>query len=136
MYEAPDYTEEGVKEFRKSIDDQEWIKSREFIGAFEDNELLGLIALKDFNHITLFFVDGKYHKKGIGKKLFLRVCELNTSGFYTVNSSPLAKQVYEHLGFVSTSEEQSINGLKFFPMVNTHIKEYLESNIKKSNKVL
>ena len=75
----------------------------------------------------MFFVDGKHHKKEIGKKLFLRACELNTSGFYTVNSSPFAKEVYEHLGFVSTSEEQSVNGLKFFPMVNTNIKEYLES---------
>ena len=37
VYEAPDYTEEGVKEFKKCIDDHEWIKSRKFIVAFENN---------------------------------------------------------------------------------------------------
>lgn len=123
-YEAPDYTEEGVMEFKKCIDDEDWIKSRVFIGAFENNELLGLIALKDYNHIALFFVDGKYHRKGIGKKLFLKACELNKSGFYTVNSSPYAVDVYEHLGFQATSLEQNVNGLRFLPMINKNIKIY------------
>ena len=40
------------------------------------------------------------------------------------------------LRIVSTSEEQSVIGLKFFQMFNTNIKEYLEDNIKKTNKVL
>ena len=25
-FEAPDYTEEGINEFKKAIDDQEWVK--------------------------------------------------------------------------------------------------------------
>ncbi len=27
-FEAPDYTEEGVKEFKKNIDNKEWISDR------------------------------------------------------------------------------------------------------------
>ena len=28
-YEAPDYTDEGIKEFKKSIDDVNWVNARE-----------------------------------------------------------------------------------------------------------
>lgn len=127
-YEAPDYTEEGIQEFRRSIDDQEWLNARDFYGAFEDNILKGVITLKDNNHIALFFVDGKYHRQGIGKKLFIKACELNETGTYTVNSSPYARKVYEHLGFEYTDEKQEYHGLIFYPMKNEQIKEYLEQN--------
>ena len=33
-YEAPDYTEEGINEFKKTIDNKNWINDREFYGAF------------------------------------------------------------------------------------------------------
>ena len=115
-YEAPDYTEEGVKEFKKSIDDEIWINERDFFGAFKDKEILGVIATKDTSHIALFFVDGKYHKRGIGKRLYQKVCSINGKGFFTVNSSPYAKEIYEHLGFKSIDKEQCINGLRFIPM--------------------
>lgn len=131
-YEAPDYTEEGIKEFKKAIDDKNWISERDFWGAFENEELLGIIATKNYNHIALFFVDGKFHKRGIGRALFDKICELNTAGYYTVNSSPYAKGVYEHLGFEYTDSEQSVNGLRFYPMKNDKILEYIQ--IKKNFK--
>ena len=121
-YEAPDYTEEGIKEFKKAIDDDEWIKARDFYGAFdENNKILGVIATKDITHIALFFVDGKYHKQGIERKLYDKIKSLNEKGFFTVNSSPYAHDVYKHLGFEDTNTEQCVNGLKFYPM-----KTYLE----------
>ena len=95
--------------------------------------MLGIIATKNYNHIALFFVDGKFHKRGIGRALFDKICELNTAGYYTVNSSPYAKGVYEHLGFEYTDSEQSVNGLKFYPMKNDKILEYIQikKNLKK-----
>lgn len=116
-FEAPDYTKEGVKEFKRTIEDIHWGEERDFYGAFEENEaLLGVIATKDTTHIALFFVDGKHHKQGIGRKLFDKVEELNQSGFFTVNSSPYAHNFYKHLGFEDTNIEQCVNGLKFYPM--------------------
>lgn len=115
-YEAPDYTKEGVQEFKKTIDDKKWINEREFWGAFENDEVIGVIATKDKNHIALFFVDGNYHRKGIGKQLYKKVCKFNKSGFFTVNSSPYAHEVYKHLGFQDVSEEQEVCGMRFFPM--------------------
>ena len=35
-YEAPDYTEEGIKEFKKTIDDTDWIRARDFYGAYDE----------------------------------------------------------------------------------------------------
>ena len=116
-YEAPSYTEEGIKEFKKTIDDNKWIESRDFYGAFDENgKILGVIATKDITHIALFFVDGKYHKQGIGRKLFNKVKSLNEKDFFTVNSSPYAHEIYKHLGFVDTDTEQNVNGLVFYPM--------------------
>ena len=116
-YEAPSYTEKGIKEFKKTIDDNKWIESRDFYGAFDENgKILGVIATKDITHIALFFVDGKYHKQGIGRKLFNKVKSLNEKDFFTVNSSPYAHEIYKHLGFVDTDTEQNVNGLVFYPM--------------------
>ena len=125
-YEAPDYSQQGIEEFRKSIYDKEWLRSREFYGAYKDNILLGLIATKDKSHIALFFVDGKYHRRGIGRKLFEKVLEENDKDYFTVNSSPYAKEVYEHLGFECVDDIQCINVLKCYPMT---------VKVKKINKI-
>lgn len=116
-FEAPDYTEEGIKEFKKTIDDVSWVEARDFYGAYDErNKILGVIATKDTTHIALFFVDGKYHKQGIGRKLYNKAKSLNNNEFFTVNSSPYAHEIYKHLGFVDTDKEQCIKGLRFYPM--------------------
>ena len=115
-YEAPDYSEEGIEEFKKSISDMNWVNAREFYGAFNKNQLLGVIATKDISHIALFFIDGKYQKQGIGRKLYNKVELLNNKGYFTVNSSPYAHEIYKHLRFIDTDVEQCINGLRFYPM--------------------
>ena len=121
-YENP--TEEAKIQFNKSLNDKNWISEREFYGAFENDKILGVIALKNFNHIALFFVDKNYHRQGIGKKLFQKACELNQTGYYTVNSSSYATVVYEHLGFSYIDNEKCINGVKFYPMKNNNISKY------------
>lgn len=116
-YEAPDYSDEGINEFEKCINDNTWIEVRDFYGAYdEENNVLGVIATKDITHIALFFVDGKYHKQGIGKSLYNKMKSINNKGFFTVNSSPYAHEVYKHLGFIDTDTKKCVNGLIFFPM--------------------
>ena len=115
-FEAPDYTEEGIQEFKRAIDDNDWVLEKDFYGAFENNKLLGVIATKNTNHIALFFVDGNYHKQGIGTKLYQKVTSLNKDDYFTVNSSPYAHEVYKHLGFIDTDVEQNVHGLRFIPM--------------------
>ena len=116
-YEAPNYTEEGIREFKKTINNSDWVQARDFYGAFdENNKILGVIATKDITHIALFFVDGKYHNQGIGRKLYDKVKSVNKNGFFTVNSSLYAHEICKHLGFSDIGKEQCVNGLKFYSM--------------------
>ena len=116
-YEAPDYTQEGMDEFYKSIHDTEYLEMLTIYAAYKADKMIGVVATRsNGNHIALFFVDGNYHRQGIGKKLFEVVLKQNNSGYITVNSSPYAVPIYHKLGFQDTDTEQVVNGLKFVPM--------------------
>lgn len=117
QFEAPDYTDEGIKEFYQSIHDENWLAMLEVFGAFEKNELIGIIATRNGgSHIALFFVKGEYHKQGIGRSLFEYVLQENQVGILTVNSSPYAVPVYHRLGFEESDVEQILNGIRYTPM--------------------
>ena len=116
-YEAPDYTEEGIQEFYQSIHDENYVSQLSMYGAFLQEKLAGVIAVRNQgSHIALFFVDGTYHRQGIGRKLFETVSKKCTSDVMTVNSSPYAVPIYHRFGFQDTDIEQVINGLRFIPM--------------------
>ncbi len=116
-FEALDYSEEGAAEFYKSVHDEEYLRQLCMYGAFIDDKLVGVIATRnEMSHIALFFVDGKHHRQGIGRKLFGTAKSACHSEKMTVNSSPYALPVYEKLGFVRTSEEQTVNGIRFTAM--------------------
>lgn len=116
-YEAPDYTKEGVEEFYRSICDEKYLSELCLYGAFDREVLVGVLATRcGGTHIALFFVDGKYHRRGIGKKLFQTAWAKCSFGKMTVNSSPYAVLIYRKLGFSDTDTEQVVNGLRFTPM--------------------
>lgn len=115
-FEAPNYTQEGIDEFNKSINDNEWISKKKFYGYYEDNKLLGVIATNNINHISLLFVDGNYHKHGIGRDLYNYIKKFNNTGYFNVNSSIYGHEFYKRIGFVDLSEEQCVHGIRFYPM--------------------
>ena len=117
-YEAPEYSKEGVETFTQCAKDPSWVKSLKFYGAYKDDEIVGVIATRNNgNHIALFFVKGECHKQGIGRKLFEEVVKNNKGNAITVNSSPYAVGIYEHLGFSKLQEEQLADGIRYTPMV-------------------
>ena len=125
-FEAPYYSEEGVTSFHKFIDinnmsEQYSNGSLYFYGCFVNDIIVGMIAVKDFVHISLLFVDKHYHRQSIARSLFdhiIQICkEKNPSlKMITVNSSPYAVDVYHKLGFSNVSSEQVVDGIKFTPM--------------------
>ena len=117
-YESPDYSEEGTEEFKKALHDEIFLAGIEYYGAFDDDELVGLTGIRpDRRHIVFFFVDGRYHRRGIGTKLFALV-EADYRGFsITLNSSPYGLPFYRALGFRATDTEQTVNGIRFTPML-------------------
>lgn len=120
IFEAPDYIDEGIITFQNCINNHEFIDNLDMYGAFEKDQLVGVIATRnEGNHIALFFVDGKYHKREIGRQLFEQVVKNSSSNKITVNSSPYAIEIYHRLGFVDTNTEQLVDGMRFTPMEYT-----------------
>ena len=119
LYEAPDYGEEGVAAFEKSISDPDYLNALRMYGAYEAETLLGVIATRrEGQHIALLFVGSDFQKKGVGKALVEQALRDSTTGTLTVNSSPFALPFYHRLGFWDVDREQSVNGLHFTPMIN------------------
>ncbi len=120
QYEAPDYTEEGVATFTSFICDESKMNALEMYGAYDHGKIAGVVATRNNgNHIALFFVDGKLHGQGIGRKLFAEVLRHSTADVITVNSSPFAVEVYQKLGFTATDREQLTDGIRYTPMAYT-----------------
>ena len=67
-------------------------------------------------HICFFFVEGEYHRLGIGRKLFKRMREDFPGRTITLNSSPYGLPFYNALGFKATDREKTVNGIRFTPM--------------------
>lgn len=121
QYEAPDYSKEGIETFQNTvINNKDYLISITMYGAYEDDNIIGVIATrKNGNHIALFFVDGKHHRKGIGRKLFEFALKNSTAEEITVNSSPYAVEVYHRLGFIDSDTELVTDGMRYTPMVYT-----------------
>lgn len=120
-FEAPDYSAQGIEAFKETaIYNNEFMDNLSYYGAFERDELVGVIATRNKgNHIAFFFVKSEYQKRGIGRQLFNCVLENSTEHIISVNSSPYAVPVYHKLGFVDTDVEQLLQGIRFTPMSYT-----------------
>lgn len=115
-FEVPEYSQEGIDEFKKTLENMEALRHMPFYGAFHGGELVGVLAMRQVQHISLFFVKEAWHRQGVGRLLFDAMRRDYTDQVFTVNSSPYAVEVYRHLGFVPTDTEQLTNGIRYTPM--------------------
>lgn len=126
-FEAPEYEEAGIRTFCDFIERDNMTRMVDarvlrFYGAYRQRKLLGVIATRATNHISLFFVRKEEHRKGIGRALFLAVLATAEADGYkeiTVNASPYATCIYERLGFHRTDIEQTTDGIRYTPMKYT-----------------
>ena len=117
QYEATNYPEYGKKAFWEAIHSEEYLDMLTAYGAYEHKELVGIIATRnEGTHLALFFVDGKYHRKGIGRNLWNEVLAENVSPGITVHSSLYAVEIYKMLGFEVTGDIQNDGGIQYVPM--------------------
>ena len=92
-----------------------------FYGCYLNQYLIGVIALRTGQHISLLFVRGKFHHLGVATKL-MKVVENEVLAqnpkirAVTVNASPYAVGFYEKNGFVPLDKEQKADGIRFTPM--------------------
>lgn len=65
----------------------------------------------------MFFVDGAYHRQGIGRALWNEVLQDTKANEITVHSSLFAVDVYKKLGFQQIDNVQQEGGIQYVPMV-------------------
>lgn len=124
-YIAKEYSELGIKNFYEFVNPEEIMNrqnSGNIIKTYKiNNNIVGMIEVKENNHICLLFVDPEYHKQGIGKKLIDEIVELlkEKTDIITVNSSTFAENIYKSYGFSETDKQQEKNGIIFIPMKRT-----------------
>ena len=115
-FEAPEYSQEGIDEFQRTLENMDALRHMPFYGAFHGGELVGVLAMRKPQHISLFFVKEVWHRQGVGRLLFDAMRRDYADQVFTVNSSPYAVKVYRHLGFVPMNTEQLTNGIRYTPM--------------------
>ena len=116
-YESPVYPPEGTEEFRKSINDENYLAGIRYYGAFDGDTLIGEIGIRPAKgHICFFFVDGRYQRRGLGTALFRFLLRDYPDRDITLNAAPYGLPFYKALGFEPTDAEQTVNGIRFTPM--------------------
>lgn len=121
----PFYSEQGVRSFSAYID-PEAVARRQSIDCLMfvadlEGELVGLIEMRGFDHISMLFVKPEFQKRGIATQLFdraLRTALKLEPGLdeLTVFSAPGVEQIYRHWGFVEIGPETEADGIRFLPM--------------------
>ena len=125
QFEADVYTAEGVRNFEDFITDT--TLHRMFIMgvyqmfvALDRKQIVGMLTLRNTSHISLLFVDEKYHRRGIGRALigYLQEYLLSETGIskITVNAAPYGVAVYHKLGVRDLRPEEEKDGIKYTPM--------------------
>lgn len=125
QYEADDYEPEGVRSFQDFITDNTLHRmfimgAYQMLVALQEDKLIGMITVRDNSHVSLLFVDEKYHRRGIGRELMNRLCEYLEGELgvkrVTVNASPFGVGFYHKLGFKDLQAEQTSEGIRYTPM--------------------
>ena len=125
IFEADDYSEEGVRNFYRFVTDRilfRMFKAGQYqlFGYFIEDKLVGIISLRNENHISLLFVDEKHQNRGIARSLleFVNNYLLTELGKQevSVDSSPYAVDFYHRMGFIDTDREITKNGIRYTPM--------------------
>lgn len=126
QFEASDYSEEGIQNFMNFITDDTLYQM--FVAgtytvfvALVDDQIVGMISLRSRTHISLLFVDSKYHRQGIGSQLIASAwnylqTELGET-VMTVNAAPYGVSFYHKVGFKDTAKETTTDGITYTPMV-------------------
>ena len=123
---APEFSQEGIDEFMTYIQPESLaghIKTDHFgIIANSGPDIIGVIVIRNYSHVALFFVDARYQRSGIGRELLRKALEIcarheGKPSNLTVNASPNSKSAYERLNFEATDAEQCVNGIRFIPMI-------------------
>ncbi len=125
---APNYSSAGNEEFYKYLDPN-WLQQRLESDHWilmavdqDDDDLVGIIEIRENKHLSMLFVRTQNQRQGIGKKLLQSAIEKIKKNnpeqkVLSVHSSPNSVAAYERMGFEKLGSEQEVNGIRFTSMV-------------------
>lgn len=124
-FEGRDYTPVGIRSFWDFITDKELYQSflegtyRAWV-AVDGKKIIGFASLRNINHLSLLFVDEKYHRQGVGKALIQCLCTYlqQEAGLdhMSVKAAPYALGFYEKLDFRALGPEEHYCGIRVTAM--------------------
>ena len=124
-FEADVYSPEGVRNFEEFITDTTLHRMfvmgvYQMFVALDQDKIVDMITLRNSTHISLLFVDEKYHRRGIGRALMKHLTNYLLSevgaDHVTVNASPYGVGFYHKLGFKDLRPEEVKDGIIYTPM--------------------
>ena len=128
-FEAPTFRQRGVDSFldflwgkrvREMIEDgsfRVWLCYAQ--NSFAEDELVGMLALREGCHISLAFIRGDFHRQGIGRMLYAeakRYALAMGTEVITVNASDYGIPFYRAMGFKETDMQLDVDGILYTPM--------------------
>lgn len=129
-YIAPSYSQEGINTFLNMVSPEilkEMQKNSDQFVMVADyqNQIVGMLAIKNMSHIALLFVDSAFQKQGIGKSLIkvaLKTCQEKNPNLesITVSSSTNSLSFYKSFGFDVEAEEVNEKGYAFYTYEKTN----------------
>jgi GNAT superfamily N-acetyltransferase len=106
-FNAPDFTEKGVREFMSNIRFTKVTMQQHGLAyssyeawICEDGDKIVGVLILCYDSLNSLFVDGKYHRRGIAQKLFNMMIEHCKSKEITVSASAYAVDFYRKMGFI------------------------------------
>ena len=141
---APIYPKEGCESFIDFISSQ-LLKRMFMIGRYrlyvakDGDKIVGLMGIRENNHISLLFTDADYQGMGVGRalitcaedylfekeelpldneaeKILDLLYERGDGHYMTVFAAPNAVDFYKKLGFIQFAEEGTADGISYIPM--------------------
>lgn len=147
---GPTYPTEGSRSFIDFISGED-LHRMFLLGRYrmylakQDEKIIGVISVREHNHMSLLFVDAQWQGCGIGRALIgcltdylwekdvlpldnedERILDLlyvrEAEHFLTVNAAPGAVEFYKRVGFVQTGQQQECDGILYVPLRLTETK--------------
>lgn len=126
QYDGKDYTQEGIRNFFDFITDEElhtaFLRGEyQMMVALEKGRIIGVGSLRNRNHLSLLFVDGAYHRMGVGSTILIRLCNYLEQEmgerYMSLKAAPYAVEFYRKQGFRIVRPEEEYSGIRVTSMI-------------------
>lgn len=114
--ETPLFEPQASVEYKRIIEETREKGNIVFFGALENDRVVGVLGMRENNHIGYFYIDKNYHRQGIGKRLFNLMKSQYERKIFTVNAMPTGVNAYLAMGFVQAGDLVNSNGVITTPM--------------------